>query len=245
MLYFTIAAAGEVTSNRGLVWTAAGTQWLRAQFNLVLQKTTPLAIFCPVLSGPSAPRMAVAPAGSCGPVATPAHTPNSSQLVGALEAWRNQTLVPMQPFWQQNQEKSVLLRFGRETDAVIKTYRWPAAAAESSLHRKINSTGVLGTTKTDHAEGGKGNLTKSKETLIWGAYGPPGISRGTQHWLSPLSILMTSGVGCPTPMAQSNVHTHPWRQPKENGYLHWSVRSWKYKWSFSQKKPLNFYTKSW
>lgn len=85
-----------------------------------------------------------------------------------------------------------------------------AAAAESPLHRKISSTGGLGKIKTNHAEEGEGNLTTSRETLIREGNIPPGISRRTQHWLSPLNIITTSGVGCPTPTAHSNVHTHPY-----------------------------------
>lgn len=79
MPYFTIAV---VTSNRGPVGTAAGTQWLSAQFTLLLQKTTPLATFSPLHSGPRAPRTAAAPAGSCG--YSGAHLCTSLQQAGSI-----------------------------------------------------------------------------------------------------------------------------------------------------------------
>lgn len=206
MLYFTTAAVGVVTSSGEPVRMAVGSHWLSAQFNSLLQKTTPLATFSSVLSGLSIPYMAAASARAYGLVAAPVHTPNSCQLVGTSETLRNlhsgthTTFLVTKP-------KPVLLWLCRERGAVVSMYRWTLTTPESPLHRKINSTGVLGITKTIMLK------KASRETLIWRAYSPPCIYTWTQHWVSPLSILATSGAVCPTPAAQSNIHTHPWQQP--------------------------------
>lgn len=57
-----------------------------------------------------------------------------------------------------------------------------------------------------------------------GAVSSPGIPQdhALRSWLSNSTV-------------QPNVHAQLWRQPKEKGYLHWSVANCKHKWSFSAK----------
>lgn len=93
-----------------------------------------------------------------------------------------------------------------------------------------------GATKADHAERGEGNLTISRETLTWGALGPPGISRGSRLSGHPPGSR-------PEELAiqQPNVHAQLWRQPKEKGYLHRSVANCKHKWPLSAKNTPFLY----
>lgn len=212
---------------------AVGSQWLSAQFNLLLRKTTPLATFSPALHTQLLPQP-----DPYGPVATPVHTPNSPRLVGALRAWRNPNFGPHINFLAINPKKvssTVILQ------RQIQCYQCTGDLCCCSwipFAQENNSIGGLGKTKTNHAERGEGNLTTRGKLLSGKPTDLQALPEGQE-------VFIASGVGCPTPTAHSSMHTHPYWKHKENGYLHGSVRSWNHKWSFSQKTLLSSYMSSW